>query len=111
MKKSELKGRKFKAVRTVKGWAIEDIPLIRQTLQERIKDIPEAEMTEDENGFHLNNGQTFHKPVQAKELEGVLDCGPSFAKFEGVRIEYKNMSIEGNIMETENAIYEIKGEL
>lgn len=111
MKKAELKGKKFKTVRTVKGWSVEDIPLIRQTLQERIKDIPEAEMIEDENGFHFNNGQTFHKPVQAKELEGVLDCGPSFAKFEGVRIEYKNMNIDENVIETENAIYKIMEEL
>jgi hypothetical protein len=111
MKKSELKGKKFLAKRILNGLSIEDIPAIRKNLKSQIANIPEAEMIETETAFELNNGQFFRKPKEPKEKEGLLDCRPSFAKFENCRIEYKNMAIKGNTIETEFAQYEIINEV
>jgi hypothetical protein len=89
--KAELKGKRFKCLRILKGAGVEDIPAIRASLQKQIETIPGAVMTEDESAFTFNNGQFIFKPKQPKEKIGVLDCGPTFATFEGVRIEYKDI--------------------
>ena len=111
--KSELKGRKFKALRIVNGLSIDDIPAIRKNLQSQVDKIQGAKLTETDSAFELNSGQFFLKPVQPKEKIGVLECGSTFAEFDGVRIEYNNIELETpyNSFKTDNAVYAIHGEI
>lgn len=90
-KKSELKGKRFKALRVNKGASIEDIPEMRRILQERVDAVDGAELTETDTAFEINNGQTFLKPKRHKEQMGILDCTKSYAMFNGERIEYTEL--------------------
>lgn len=106
--KTQLKGKVFKCLRVVKGWAVEDTDDIRTNILKAIEDVPKVEMTETETAFELNNGQFFMKPKQKREQIGVLDCTRSYATFDGVRIEYKDMdNLWGSCFETTNAKYAI----
>lgn len=106
--KAHLKGKVFKCLRVVKGLAVEDIDGMRKEILKAIENIPEAKLTETETAFELNNGQFFLKPKQKREQVGVLDCTRSFATFDGVRIEYKDMgNFWGSCFETDNAKYAI----
>lgn len=107
-KKSELKGKRFKCLRIVKGLSLSDIPQMRENLQSQIDEIKGASMTETDTAFEVDNGQFFMKPVQEKEKIGILDCTRSFATFDGARIEYKDISnVFASSFETGNATYAI----
>ena len=106
--KSELKGRKYKCLRVIKGAAVEDIPAIRRSFNEQIANIPNATMTETDTAFEFNNGQFLLKPKQHRETVGILDCTRSFALFDGIRIEYTDMdNVFACCFETANAKYAI----
>lgn len=108
--KQELRGRRYKCLRVVKGLSVEDIPAIRSSLKAQIDKIDGATMTETENSFDFNNGQFFLKPKQKREQIGILDCTKSFATFDGVRIEYRDMeNVFACCFETSNAKYAIHG--
>lgn len=106
--KTQLKGKVFKCLRVVKGLAVEDIDGMRKEILKALDNAPSLTMKETETAFHISNGQFFLKPKQKREQVGVLDCTRSFATFDGVRIEYKDMSnFWGSCFETENAKYAI----
>lgn len=105
MNKFELKGKTFTAIRTLKGYGIEDIPALRESFQSQIAGIPDAKMTETDTAFEFNNGQFFLKPKAPKVCTGKLVCGATFAKFENCRIEYSSMTMSGKVIETEFASY------
>ena len=109
--KKSIKGKTFKVLRIVNGSSIEDIPAIRQNLQGQIENIDGATMEETETVWNFNNGQFVMKPACHRETLGFLKCGPSFAKFDGCRIEYKDMTIDSDfaIIETPFAKYAIHG--
>ena len=111
--KSTLLGRTFKALRINKGLSIEDIPEIRKRLLDQIKDIKGAIMTETDTAFEFNSGQFYLKPVTNKETLGKLVFGPSFARFNNVRVEYKNMMIDSDfsLIETENSTFALHSEI
>lgn len=114
--KTSLKGKTFACILTNKGSNIEDIPAMRELYETQLKEINAvqgkevATMTETETAFEFNNGQFILKPVRPKTQKGKLVCGPSFATFEGVRIEYKDCeyNAETNTLETKNSIYALK---
>jgi hypothetical protein len=110
--KKSLKGKKFKALRVAKGLSVESIPRMRKAIQDSIKDIPEAILTETETSFELNNGQFWLKPKTKKETIGILDCIGSFITFENCRIEWKDFKPLGfSCFETESFTYSIHEEL
>lgn len=111
MNKADLKNKTFNCVRTNKGQSIEDIPNMREHLLKQVAELPGAEMTETDTSFEFNNGQFIMKPAIMREVVGVLDCRPTFIAFLSaehvVRIEYKDITITGNIIETTNSTYKI----
>ena len=113
MTKASLKGTTHKCLRIVKGLSIEDIPAMRKQLKQAEKDNKGAILTETNTSFEFNNGQFYLKPKQHRETTGFIVFGPSFAKFNGVRIEYKNMDLDGDyaIFETDNAKYSLQGKV
>ena len=85
---------------------------MRASFLEQIKNVQGATMTETDTAFEFNNGQFLLKPKQPRETIGVLDCTKSFATFDGVRIEYKNIeNVFASCFETKNAQYAIHAEL
>jgi hypothetical protein len=111
--KKSLKGRTFNALRIIKGASIELIPAMRKELQRKVDLIDGAVMTETETAFEFNNGQFVCKPKQHKEQLGIIKFGPSYATFDGVRIEYKDIELDGAYMnfETSNANYSLHKEI
>ena len=110
--KSNLKGRKFRALRVVKGLSTEDIPALRANLKAQIEGIEGATMTETDSLFEFSNGQFVMKPKQPKELVGVVTFGPTYATFNNIRIEYKSITIGKYAdFETDYAHYSFHAEL
>ena len=106
--KKELKGKRYKCLRVVKGLSIEDIPTMREQLASQIKGIDGVSMMETPDGFEISNGQFLLKPKCNKETIGVLDCTRTFATFDGVRIEYSEMkNVFASCFETGFAQYAI----
>ena len=109
--KTNMKNKKYKALRVLKGASIEDIPAIREDFEKQAI-VAGASMLETEAGFEFDTGQFFLKPKNKKETIGILNCGASYAKFNDVRIEYTDINITDPIclnFETEYANYSIQG--
>ena len=106
--KKELHGKTFQAIRKSKGLGIESIPAMRESFLAQVAAYPEAEMTETDTAFEFNNGQFILKPTKSKESAGVMVCGSTFITFEGIRIEYKDITINSQGFDTNAATYIIK---
>ena len=109
--KTNMKNKKYKALRVLKGASIEDIPAIREDFEKQTI-VAGASMIETNEGFEFNTGQFFLKPKNKKETIGILNCRASYAKFNDVRIEYTDINITDPIclnFETEYANYSIQG--
>jgi len=109
MTKSELKGKKYKCLRIIKGYAIEDIAEMSKNIYSQIE-AQGGRVTEDESGWSFGS-QFIMKPKQKREQIGLLDCTKSYADFDGVRIEYKDIDLHAGLcsFETSNATYSIHG--
>ncbi|MFQ5330251.1 MAG: hypothetical protein ACE5D4_09740 [Thermodesulfobacteriota bacterium] len=111
-KKSDLRKKKFRCTRVLHGLGSNEIPAMREALQKHVADLDELEMEETENSFGLSDGRFIMKPKLPKVTEGVLDCTRTFALFEDVRIEYREMKkFRDGTFETDLAKYVIIGEV
>lgn len=110
--KKELKNRNFVCRRILKGNAIEDIPKMREYLQSLVDKNEGAVMTETDRAFNFNNGQFVLKPTLPRQKLAKLECGSTYARFDGMRIEYTDIhNVFACSFETETAEYSIKSEL
>jgi len=106
--KKELKGSRYKCLRVIKGASVEDIPAMRKNIISQVE-AQGGKVTEDEKSWNFGN-QFLLKPVQKRELIGILDCIGSYATFNGSRLEYKNMqNVFAACFETDNAKFAIHG--
>lgn len=104
--KSELKGKKYKCLKVVKGYAIDDIPTMRKKIIEQVE-AQGGKVEETETAWNFGN-QFILKPKQKREEIGTLDCTKSYAMFNGIRIEYTDIqNVFASCFETSNAKYAI----
>ena len=108
--KTELKGSRYRCLRIIKGASIEDIPAMRKNITKQVAE-QGGKVTEIKTAWNFGN-QFITKPKQPREKIGVLDCTGSYATFDGVRIEYKNMqNVFAACFETENAKFAIHAKI
>ena len=104
--KSELKGKRYKCLRILKGYGLEDIPAMRKSIVSQVE-AQGGKVDETEDAWNFGC-QFIMKPKNKKETIGVLDCTKSFAAFDGVRIEYKDIeNVFASCFETKHAKYAI----
>ena len=111
--KTELKGKKYRCLRILKGASIEDIDAMEENIKAQLKaqGYDFSDWISDETSWKFGS-QFIMKPKQKKEVVGVLDCTKSYATFDGVRIEYKNIeNLFACCFETSNAKYAIHATL